>query len=73
MYLAKTEAVNEYIKKKKDNKNQDDSEEDPDDMDLEEAFKGQLLKISLENETAVWAFIEKVCDNALGKYKTSLD
>lgn len=47
LYLAKTEAVNAYIKKKNESKRQDDSEEDLDDMDISEVFKGQLAKISI--------------------------
>jgi len=73
LYLAKTEAVNEFIKKKNENKKDDDSDQDPDDVDVQDAFKGHLLKISKENETAVWHLIDKVCDNALEKYTTSLE
>jgi len=31
------------------------------------------MKISKENETAVWNLIDRVCDNALEQYKTTLD
>ena len=73
LYLAKTEAVNEFIKKKKENKNNQDSDDDEDDIDVQDAFKGHLLKISKENETAVWDLINKVCDNALKAYSTTLE
>ena len=73
LYLAKTEAVNEFIKKKNENKKDDDSDEDPDDIDTQEAFKGHLLKISKENEKAAWVLIDGVCDILLSKYKTTLD
>ena len=71
LYLAKTEAVNEFIKKKNENKKDDDSDQDPDDIDVQDAFKGHLLKLSKENETAVWKLIDQVCDNALAKYTTT--
>lgn len=58
LYLAKTEAVNEFIKKKNENKKDDDSDQDPDDVDVQDAFKGHLLKLSKENETAVWKLID---------------
>ena len=73
LYLAKTEAVNAYIKKKNENKNQDDSEEDPDDMDISEVFKGSLNKISLKNEVLVWKLIEKTVDESLAKYPTTIE
>jgi len=34
LYIAKTDAVNDFIKKKSENKKDDDSDQDPDDIDV---------------------------------------
>ena len=73
LYLAKTEAVNDFLKRKNESRGADDSDQDPDDIDVQEAFKGHLAKQSKENEMAVWKLIDKVCDHSLAQYSTTLD
>ncbi len=72
LYLAKTECVNQHMKKKQENKQKDDSE-DSDDVDVSDVFKGHMPSISKENELAVWKLIEKLVDEALAKYPTGLE
>ena len=73
LYIAKTDAVNEFIKKKGENKKDDDSDQDPDDVDVQEAFKGHLPRQNKANELAVWEFIDKVADHSLAQYDTTLE
>ena len=40
---------------------------------LDNAFKGYLPMISLENEVAAWSHISKVVDKALAKYPTTME
>ena len=73
LYLAKSTAVDNFLKRKNEQRKDGDSDEDPDDIDVQEAFKGHLDKVSKDNEERVWDLIDKVCDHALNAYETTLE
>lgn len=67
LYLAKNEAINEYQRKRQNNKARDS--DDSDDVDLQDVFKGTSMNaINLENETKVWQRISSLVDDSLKKY-----
>ena len=43
------------------------------DKQLAPVFEGYLPCISKDNEAAAWRYIDKVCDEALAKYPTTLE
>ena len=43
------------------------------DQKLAPVFEGYLPCISKGNEAAAWKYIDKVCDEALGRYPTTLE
>lgn len=74
LYLAKNEAIQEAQRRNQHRKNNLDSDEDSDDMDLSDVFKGTSMKhVDIELETKVWKRIKKQALESIAQYPETIE